>query len=163
MSYTKSRRHAALAEAAMTVIAHLHGLRVNRLHLVPPETGHELLATLRYGLDLEHLDHERHFFQALKRVEVALAGRVAVEHYLGTLPPTGEAEMIAAAILDRLCTSARQQAALHAFARTRLLDLLDTPTQRAMIEELAAQLEHAGELDRDQFMLVTLKAVKVPI
>jgi len=40
--------------------------------------------------------------------------------------------MIAAAILDRLCTSARQQAALHAFARTRLLDLLDTPTQRTM-------------------------------
>ena len=163
MSEDASTHREALREAAMTVVAHLHGLRVNRLHLVAPETGHELLDALRYGLDLERLDQERHFFQALKHVEVALAGQVAVEHYLDTPPVAGEAEIIAASILDHLCDSMRQQEALRAFAHSRLLDLLDTPVHREMIEELAMQLEAEGELDRDQFMLVTLRTVKLPI
>jgi hypothetical protein len=32
-----------------------------------------------------------------------------------------------------------------------------------MIEELATQLDAEGALDRDQFMLVTLRTVKLPL
>lgn len=153
----------ALREAALAVVAHLHGLRVNGLQLEPAESGHELLDTLRYGLDLERLDLERQFLTALKRAEVALAGGVAVERYLGATDDAGEAEAIADAILARLCDSGRQRETLHAFARCRLLDLLDAPDNRAMIEELAVQLDTEGTLDRDQFMLVTLRTVKLPL
>lgn len=154
---------AALREAALAVVAHLHGLRVNGLQLVAPESGHELLDALRYGLDLDRLDLERQFLPALKRVEVALAGGVAIEHYLDAAPGEGEPEAIAGAILDKLCASSRQQETLHAFVRSRLLDLLDTPANRTMIVTLAEQLDSEGALDRDQFMLVTLRAVKVPL
>jgi hypothetical protein len=154
---------AALREAALAVVAHLHGLRVNELRLEPPESGHELLDTLRYGLDLERLDMERQFIPALKRAEVALAGGLAVECYLDARAEAGEAEAIAGAILERLCDSERQQETLHAFVRCRLLDLLDAPVNRAMIEELATQLDAEGALDRDQFMLVTLRTVKLPL
>jgi hypothetical protein len=135
----------ALREAALAVVAHLHGLRVNELRLEPPESGHELLDTLRYGLDLERLDMERQFIPALKRAEVALAGGLAVECYLDARAEAGEAEAIAGAILERLCDSERQQETLHA------------------IEELATQLDAEGALDRDQFMLVTLRTVKLPL
>jgi hypothetical protein len=89
--------------ARFAVVAHLHGLRVNELRLEPPESGHELLDTLRYGLDLERLDMERQFIPALKRAEVALAGGLAVECYLDARAEAGEAEAIAGAILERLC------------------------------------------------------------
>ncbi len=154
---------AALREAALAVVAHLHGLRVNGLHIVPPESGHELLDALRYGLDLERLDLERQFLAAIKRAEVALAGGVAVERYLEMPTAAGEAEAIAGAILESLCDSARQHETLQAFVRSRLLDLLDAPGNRAMIETLAVQLDAEGTLDRDQFMLVALSTVKLPL
>ena len=94
---------------------------------------------------------------------LTLAGGVAVERYLGATDDAGEAEAIADAILARLCDSGRQRETLHAFARCRLLDLLDAPDNRAMIEELAVQLDTEGTLDRDQFMLVTLRTVKLPL
>ena len=153
----------ALREAALAVVAHLHGLRVNVLRLEAPAAGHELLDTLRYGLDLERLDFEREFVRALRHAEVALAGGIAVEHYLDEAPDAGEPEAIAEAILACLCDSPRQQATLHAFVRCRLIDLLDEPDNRGMIEELAIQLDAEGQLDRDQFMLVTLRTVKLPL
>ncbi|HEY5719200.1 MAG TPA: hypothetical protein VIW02_02345, partial [Gammaproteobacteria bacterium] len=114
---------AALREAALAVVAHLHGLRVNRLQLEPPASGHELLDALRYGLDYDRIDLEQQFVAALKRAEVALAGDVALEHYLGLGPGQGdgEAEKIATAIVERLSGSPRQQRALRAFLRARLL------------------------------------------
>ncbi|MDX1593018.1 MAG: hypothetical protein R3298_02140 [Gammaproteobacteria bacterium] len=154
---------AALHEAALAVVAHLHGLRIHRLRLDQPGSGHELLDALRYGLDIDRLDPERHFVDALKRIEVSLAGRTAVEHYLGKTPADGEAERIATQLLDRLCASARQVETLKAFARCRLLDLLDMPVHREMIEDLAARLDTAGEVDREEFMLVVLRTVKLPL
>ncbi len=154
---------AALREAALAVVAHLHGLRVNGLWLEPPAGGHELLDVLRYGLDLERLDLEQQFLAALKRAEVALAGGLALERYTDAPSRPGEAEAIAEAILARLCASRRQRETLHAFARSRLFDLLDEPANRAMIEGLAVQLDARGTLDRDDFMLIALRAVKVPI
>ena len=160
MSRPGPRRQAALREAALAVVAHLHGLHVNRLRLEPADHGHELLDHLRYGLDLEHL-HESQFLLALKRAEVALAGQVAVEHYLDGA--TQAADGTALAILERLGGSPRQRDALAALARARLLDLLDVPDHRGMIEALAQALEREGELDRDAFMLVVLRTVKLPL
>jgi hypothetical protein len=156
----RDRRQAALREAALAVVAHLHGLRVNMLRLEAPAEGHELLDNLRYGLDLERLE-ERQFLPALKRAEIALAGQVAVERYLDGKPEPDDA--IALAILEQLGDSARQREALAALVRARLHDLLDAPANRTMIEQLAEQLEREGELDRDAFMLVTLRQVKLPL
>ena len=105
-----------------------------------------VLGPLGDGFDLERLDMERQFLPALKRAEVALAGGLAVERYLDAPTEAGEAEAIAGAILERLCDSERQQETLHAFVRCRLLDLLDAPVNRGMIEELAAQLDAEEKL-----------------
>lgn len=160
MSPRGERHHAALREAALAVVAHLHGLRVNALRLDVPDEEHELLSALRYGLDLERLD-ERQFVPALKRAEIALAGQVAAECYLDAEPaPVDE---LALTILERLGQTERQRAAVVALARARVRDTLDDPDNRAMIETLAEELADRGRLERDDFMLVVLRAVRLPL